>query len=186
MKKVINVSLAGRSFTLEEDAYNRLTSYLEHYKARLTVTESQKEEVMEEMEGRVAELFLEDAGAAGRVVTLSMVERVAAMLGMPDGADENVFTAQGPAPTAERKLYRDPDNLKIAGICSGLALYLDADITLVRVIFLLALIFGSAGFWVYLILWIAIPLADTPAKKCELRGIPPTPANMSRFTTYTR
>ena len=30
MKKVINVSLAGRSFTLEEDAYNRLTSYLEH------------------------------------------------------------------------------------------------------------------------------------------------------------
>ena len=78
MKKVINVSLAGRSFTLEEDAYNRLTSYLEHYKARLTVTESQKEEVMEEMEGRIAELFYEETGAAGRVVTLSNVERVAA------------------------------------------------------------------------------------------------------------
>lgn len=187
MKKVINVSLAGRSFTLEEDAYNRLTSYLEHYKARLTVTESQKEEVMEEMEGRVAELFLEEGGSAGRVVTLAMVERVAAMLGMPDGADENAYSQQAASsPAAEKRLFRDPDDLKIAGICSGLALYLDVDVTLVRIVFILALIFGSAGFWVYVILWIAIPLADTPAKKCQLRGIPPTPANMSRFTTYTR
>lgn len=186
MKKVINVSLAGRSFTLEEDAYNRLTSYLEHYKARLTVTESQKEEVMEEMEGRVAELFYEETGTAGRVVTLATVERVAAMLGMPDGADENTFTSQGPATAADKRLFRDPDDQKIAGICSGLSLYLDVDVTLVRVIFILALFFGSAGFWVYMILWIAIPLADTPAKKCAVRGIPPTPANMSRFTTYSR
>lgn len=186
MKKVINVSLAGRSFTLEEDAYNRLTSYLEHYKARLTVTESQKEEVMDEMEGRIAELFYEETGAAGRVVTLAIVERVAATLGMPDGADENASAWTGSTPGAEKTLYRDPDNKKIAGICSGLALHLDVDVTLIRIIFLLALIFGSAGFWVYIILWIAIPLADTPAKKCAMRGIPPTPANMSRFTTYTR
>ena len=86
MKKVVNVSLAGRSFTLEEDAYKRLTDYLEHYKARLTVTDSQKAEVMEEIEGRVAELFYQSVGAGDRVVSLDLVEQVAKALGMPDGS----------------------------------------------------------------------------------------------------
>ena len=188
MKKVINVSLAGRSFTLEEDAYNRLTSYLEHYKSRLTVTESQKTEVMEEMEGRVAELFYQEVGSNDRVVTLAIVERVARMLGMPDGAEENT-NPSGPsasASTSARKMYRDPDDMKIAGVCSGLALYLDLDVVLIRVLMLVALVFGGTGFWVYIILWIAVPLADTPAKKCELRGLASTPENMSRFTTYRR
>jgi len=185
MKKVINVSLAGRSFTLEEDAYKRLTSYLEHYRGRLTVTESQKDEVMEEMEGRVAELFWQETGD-NRVVSLELVEKVAKALGMPDGNDEKADTTSTGPTTASKRLYRDPDDKRIAGVCSGLALNLDVDVTLVRVLMLAALIFGSAGFWVYIILWIVVPMADTPAKKCELRGIPPTPENMSRFTTYTR
>jgi len=185
MKKVINVSLAGRSFTLEEDAYNRLTSYLEHYRGRLTVTEIQKEEVMEEMEGRVAELFWQETGD-NRVVSLELVEKVAKILGMPDGMEERAETAGSASASATKKLYRDPDDKKIAGVCSGLAMNLDVDVTLVRVLMLAALIFGAAGFWIYIILWIVVPLADTPAKKCELRGLAPTPENMSRFTTYTR
>ena len=51
---------------------------------------------------------------------------------------------------------------------------------------LVALVFGSAGFWIYLILWIAVPMADTPAKKCEMRGMPATAENMSRFTSYKK
>ena len=57
MKKVVNVSLAGRSFTLEEDAYKRLNEYLKHYESRLTVSPAQRAEVMEEIEGREEELF---------------------------------------------------------------------------------------------------------------------------------
>ena len=57
------------------------------------------------------------------------------------------------------------DNKKLAGVCSGLALYLDIDVTLVRILMLVALIFGSAGFWIYVILWIAIPKADTARQK---------------------
>ncbi len=49
-------------------------------------------------------------------------------------------------------------NKKLAGVCSGLADYFDIDVTLVRVLFLVAAIFGcSLGFWVYLILWIIAP-----------------------------
>lgn len=187
MKKVINVSLGGRSFTLNEDAYNRLQSYLEHFRARLTVAEYQKTEVMEEIEGRIAELFFQEVGGDGtRVVTLEMVEKMASALGMPDGSAEGGFTGQAAfAQDAPRKLYRDMDNKSVAGVCSGLAQYFDIDVTLVRIVMLVALICGSAGFWIYVILWIAVPKADTPAKKCELRGIPPTAENMSRFARET-
>ena len=188
MKKVVNVSLGGRNFTLEEDAYGRLGHFLEHFRARLTVPESQKAEVMDEIEGRMAELFTQEVGEGGRVVSLEMVNKVATTLGMPDGSAEGSSGSypSGGSASAPRKLYRDPDEKKVAGVCSGLSLYLDVDVTLIRIIMLVALICGSAGFWIYLIFWIAVPLADTPAKKCELRGLAPTAENMSRFTTYYR
>jgi phage shock protein PspC (stress-responsive transcriptional regulator) len=187
MKRVVNISLAGRSFTLEEDAYNRLKDYLAHYESRLSVNPAQRAEVMEEIEGRLAELFYESAGGSDRVVSLSLVEQVAQALGMPDGSSEkNGRTSSAGYSSAqytfEKKLYRDMDDKKIAGVCSGLALYLDVDVTLVRILMLCALIFGSVGFWVYIILWIVMVPADTPAKKCEMRGLYPTPENMSRFT----
>ena len=188
MKKVVSACVGGRNFTLEEDAYERLGRYLNHFKARLTVPESQKAEVMEEIEGRIAELFSQEVGESGRVVTLEMVEKVATTLGMPDGSRDDNTSTTGPTMVVRpnRKLYRDPDEKKVAGVCSGLALYLEVDVTLIRILMLVALICGSAGFWIYVIFWIAVPLADTPAKKCELRCLAPTAENMSRFTTYNR
>ena len=147
MKKVVNVSLGGRNYTLEEDAYARLGRYLEHFRARLTVPEGQKTEVMDEIEGRLAELFSREVGESGRVVSLDLVNRVASTLGMPDGSAEDGFgtssSASEPA-SNPRKLYRDMDEKKIAGVCSGLSYYFDIDVVLVRIIMLAALIFGSA------------------------------------------
>jgi len=183
MKKVTNVSLGGRSFILEEDAYSRLGKYLEHFRSRLTVSELQKGEVMEEIEGRIAELFYAEVGDGSRVITLNQVEKVTRELGMPDGSPEgpDPQPASGPSINKNKKLFRDMDNKAVAGVCSGLALYLDVDLTLVRLVMLLALLFGSAGFWIYIIFWIAVPKADTPAKKCDMYGIPSTAENLSRF-----
>jgi hypothetical protein len=47
---------------------------------------------------------------------------------------------------------------------------------------LVALLAGTSGFWIYLVLWIAVPRAETPAQKCEMRGIPATAENMARFS----
>ena len=187
MKKVVNVSLGGRNFILDEDAYTRLQEYLDHFRGKLTVPEYQKAEVMEEIEDRIAELFFQEVGEGSRVVTLDMVQKVASALGMPDGSAEGGSTSSSSSPKADmpRRLYRDVDNKSVAGVCSGLALYFDLDITLIRILMLVALIFGSAGFWIYLILWIAVPKADTPARKCEMRGIPPTAENMSAFARET-
>ena len=178
MKNIVNVSLGGRAFNLEEDACNRLNQFLEHYRSKLTVPEVQKTEVMQEMEERLAELFSGEISDFKAVVTLPMVEKVARVLGMPDGSSEDWSGATGTAP---KKLYRDADNKSIAGVCSGLALYFDLDVTLIRIIMLVALIMGSAGFWIYVILWIVMPVADTPAKRCEMHGVPPTAENMSHY-----
>ena len=193
MKKVTNACIGGRSFTLDEDAYGRLSAYLEHFRARLTVPELQKGEVMDEIEGRIAELFYQEVGDGARVVSLSLVEKVISTLGMPDGSAETgnnagaSFSTSSQEPgKAPKKLYRDKDEKRLGGVCAGLSWYFDVDVTLIRVLMLIALVCGTAGFWVYVILWIAVPAADTPARKCEMRGIPATAENMSRFARSSR
>jgi phage shock protein PspC (stress-responsive transcriptional regulator) len=81
-----------------------------------------------------------------------------------------------------RKLFRNPDDKKIAGVCSGLAVYFGLDVTIIRIVFLAALIFGFTGFWIYLIVWIVAPEAKTPVEKCELRGLPTTEENLQKFS----
>ncbi len=56
-----------------------------------------------------------------------------------------------------RRLMRSVTDRHIGGVCGGIAKYLNADPTVVRIIFLLALLCGSFGFWAYLIIWIAAP-----------------------------
>jgi len=56
-----------------------------------------------------------------------------------------------------KKLYRNGADKKIAGVCSGIAEYLNIDTTVVRILFLIALLCGSLGFWIYLIVWICAP-----------------------------
>jgi len=57
----------------------------------------------------------------------------------------------------EKKLYRDELNKKLAGVCAGLAEYLSVDVTIIRVLFLLTLIFKGGGGLVYIVLWIVLP-----------------------------
>lgn len=56
-----------------------------------------------------------------------------------------------------RRLTRSTTDRRIAGVCGGVAKYLNVDPTVVRIIFLVALLCGSVGFWAYLIVWIAAP-----------------------------
>jgi len=187
MKKTVNAGIGGKSFTIDEDAYNRLDAYLDAFKSKLkdvTVTE-----VMDDLESRIAELFSQRVGYGSRVVDMALVEEVIGQLGMPDGSAVPGAGAAGAADgTAgagpkgvQRKLYRDPDEARVAGVCSGLSLYFDIDITLVRILMLVAIFAGTAGFWAYIILWIVVPKAVTPAQQCELRGLTPSAENMAKF-----
>ena len=187
MKKVVNVGIGGRSFAMDEDAYSKLKKYLNAFRTRSQLG-IQSKEVMEDLEERIAELFSENITQYRNVVDIVAVERVIAQLGMPDGEP---YSEAGEDPISEifsgnkptRKFYRNPDNKSIAGICSGIALYLNIDVLLVRIVFVVALFMGSAGFWIYVILWIAAPLAETTAQKCEMYGLPVTAENLMKFSS---
>ena len=194
MKKVINVGIGGRSFTMDEDAYSKLKKYLHQFRTQ-TKMGIQTKEVMDDLEERIAELFSENINAFRDVININIVNNVIAQLGMPDGepfvdnGDGNTFNAAKEtiqdfvtAITPVKKLYRDPDQKVIGGVCSGLAHYLNIDILLVRILFIIALFAGSAGFWVYIIFWIAVPIANTATKKCEMFGLPITAENLRRFS----
>ena len=201
MKKVVNACIGGRSFPIDEDAYSRLSTYLDHFRANLFskggMLSPQVDEVMEDIEERICELFLSEVGQGSRVVNLSMVEKVVSQLGMPDGtpepdsgnpsepSDSTKASASGESKDnkPKKKLYRNVDEKTIAGICSGLSIYLDVDTAIVKIVMLVALLAGSAGFWIYMILWFAVPKAVTPAQKCEMYGLPVNAENMARFST---
>ena len=61
-----------------------------------------------------------------------------------------------------KRLYRSRSRI-IGGVCQGLADYFNVDVVLVRIIVLFALFCLSAGFWVYLVLWIVVPLEPVDA-----------------------
>lgn len=58
------------------------------------------------------------------------------------------------------KLRRNPINKVIGGVCSGLADYFNMDVTIMRLLFVIAFIFASFGFWFYIILWIVLPIGQ--------------------------
>lgn len=187
MKKTVTVAIGGRSFTLDEDAYNALGTYLDNFRDGVKSAKDgsafSAPEVMEELEMRIGDLFQEQL--KGReVVEIDMVENVISQLGMPDWtfAEDTGKGSTRQEPQPVRKFFRDTDNNMIGGVCSGLALYLNIDVVILRVFFVIALFMGSAGFWIYLIFCLIAPAARTAAEKCELRGLPVTAENIRRFS----
>jgi phage shock protein PspC (stress-responsive transcriptional regulator) len=61
----------------------------------------------------------------------------------------------------KKRLVRSSTDKKIGGVCAGLADYFDLDVTLIRIIWLLAVLCAGTGLLVYVILWMALPLGPT-------------------------
>lgn len=57
-----------------------------------------------------------------------------------------------------KRLYRSDNDQMLAGVCAGLGEYINLDPTIVRLIFVVLFMTGSLGFWVYLVMWIVVPL----------------------------
>ena len=190
MKKVVTVGIGGRSFVIDEDAYQKLERYLAKFRQK-TGEGSEAADIMDDLEQRIAELFYDELSKSVEVVNISVVNRVIAQLGMPDGtaADDSADFANDSASaglnqTVVKRLYRDPDNRIIGGVCSGLSYYVNIDMVFIRVIFAISLFLGGLGFWAYIIFWIIAPQAMTASQKCEMRGLPVTAENLRKFSSF--
>lgn len=79
-----------------------------------------------------------------------------------------------------RRLFRDPDNQLLGGVCSGLANYLGfGDPILWRLLLLILFFVEGIGILTYLVLWLVIPLARTPEDKLLMKGKKLSPNNIN-------
>lgn len=179
MKKTINVNVGGFAFVIEEQAYDNLNSYLASVKRNLG-NDVDANEVMNDVELRIAELFREELKSTGKeVVEVSVIEKVITIMGKPEDygngeAEQEKREEHYYHENTQRRLFRDPDDKKLGGVASGLANYFGWDALAVRVIFIL-LVFGFGfGVPLYIILWILIPEARTTNDRLRAQGKPIT------------
>ncbi len=191
MKRTLNIGIGKRSFVMDEDAYQRLNGYLGAFRKELGGAYG-SDEVMDDLEMRIADIFADRLAGTGNVVDIRLVNEVISQLGMPngpyrgyDGASDGGDGEEGRweyrMDKPRRRLYRNPDDRILFGVCGGLGAYLNIDSAIIRLIFVVLFFFGSAGFWIYVVLLIIAPVARTPVQKCEMMGIAPTAENLNRF-----
>jgi phage shock protein PspC (stress-responsive transcriptional regulator) len=174
MKKTLTVNISGSVFHIDEDAYNVLNDYLQSIKKHFSRTEG-REEIISDFEARIAEMLHEQVSNGKQVITIEDIGKVMDVIGQPSEFDGDQPDEDGNKSEkngkANKRLYRDPDNTIIAGVCSGLGSYFHSDPVWFRLAFVLAIIFGfGTGFIVYIILWIVLPEAVTTAEKLEMKG----------------
>ena len=188
MKRVETIHINGIVFSITDDAFSKLNSYLDTLSKKFE-NEQEGGEIIADIEARISELFSEREGGGSRVVTLEDVIAVIETLGTPeDIADTETDTATGnttpPRPSQtekkSRRLYRDPDQRYLGGVCAGIAAWLGVSPLVVRLVFIGLTIFWGASLAVYFILWIIIPQAKTTAQKLEMRGEPVNISNIEK------
>ncbi len=179
MTEIEKVSIGGYAFTLEKAAAEEVGQYLKNLEAHYLGKPGGKE-IMEGIEERMAELLLERCGR-GRVATMADIQSLIGILGRPERIEADDPEPSEAQAKPQKKLYRDLENKKIAGVCAGLGNYFNFDIVAMRIIFCvitLALFFTGAdegvwsisGFVVYAILWLAMPAARTAQERWAMKG----------------
>jgi len=190
MKKTFTINISGSVFHIDDDAFEKLQRYL-HMLNRHFGVAIEGQEILQDIEARIAELFIEKTNNKTDVITDAMVEEVIARMGKPEdfmepGEEEPKEKAQATESAQEtdqkmrRRLYRDGDSRVLGGVCSGLGAYFNIDPVILRVIFVLVMFMGGASVLVYLILWIAVPKAKTTAQRLEMRGKEATVSNIEK------
>lgn len=200
MKPTIKVSIGGLAFTLEEDAYTLLSSYLESLKQHFQENAESKE-IIADIEFRMSELLQMRIENTENVVSLNDAEEIMAIMGNPkdfgdaetegtEGGYENreALADAGADSFRKRRLFRDIDNKVIGGVCSGLGHYFRIDVTLVRLLFvgIFFLLFFSLFdtpscmivVLIYSVLWIVMPAARTFDQKIRMGGRNPSIENI--------
>ncbi|WP_308756698.1 PspC domain-containing protein [uncultured Bacteroides sp.] len=202
MKKTLTVNLGGTVFHIDEDAYRLLDNYLSNLKIHFR-KEPGADEIIDDIERRISELFTEKLAAGLQVITITDVEEVIARMGKPEDMEtdndngassaNNTYNGYGAGArsnnpdashTTRRRLYRNPDDKLLGGVISGMAAYLGWDVTLLRLLLLVVLICGVGTLIpVYIVCWLVIPEAHTAAEKLSMRGEAVTVENIGKTVT---
>ncbi|MCD7936072.1 MAG: PspC domain-containing protein, partial [Tannerellaceae bacterium] len=197
MKKTLTVNLGGRVFHIDEDAYQLLDRYLTNLRIHFSKEEG-ADEILEDFESRISELFNDYIKLGYDVIPITRVEKVIRQMGKPEEIFGEDFIQEEKKPeekknkttteriketVVSRRLYRNPDDRILGGVASGIAAYMGWDPALVRLAWFLLMFVYGAPIPLYFVLWIVIPLARTATDKLQMRGESVTVENIGRTVT---
>ncbi|MBI2279539.1 MAG: PspC domain-containing protein [Bacteroidetes bacterium] len=175
MNQTLTVNISGMVFHIEVDAYDTLKNYLNKIKSYFNNSE-EREEIMLDIESRIAELFSGMMSEKNQVITAADVENVIGVMGKPeqyiteDEEQTQTFSNETYV-KGDKKLFRNPEDRILGGVCSGLGAYIGVDTVWVRLFFVAAFFLGF-GLFTYIILWIVMPEAKTASDKLKMKGEP--------------
>ncbi|UZO80354.1 PspC domain-containing protein [Aquimarina sp. ERC-38] len=177
MNKTVNINLAGIFFHIDEDAYAKLQRYLEAVKRSFTDSEG-RDEIIADIEARIAELFNEKVENSKQVIGNKEVDEVIAVMGQPEDyrIDEEIFEEETTANHRKasgkaKQLFRDPTNSYIGGVSSGLGHYIGIDPIWIRLAWIFLTLSSGGGFiLIYIALWIFVPEAKSTADFLAMKG----------------
>lgn len=192
MKETIKASIGGYAFTLDADAYEVLKSYLDNLKLHFENKED-GHEIISDIEARMSELLQMKASKDEKIITIDDAKSIIEVMGNPIDFEEEATNSTDSNNSSNKsqksentiiskKLYRDPENGILGGVCAGLAKYFHVDVVLIRIGY--AACIALAGFAVdklaayiflsYFLLWIAMPKAKTMTQKLAMSGEDPS------------
>lgn len=189
MIKTFNINLAGQIFNINEDAYEQMSAYFNSLRT-FYAAEPDKDEIIRDIESRFAELFL--AKGKNYIITKEDAVEVINMMGNPQDFDEEAqpentekttqHSSSASTTNIKKRLYRDPDNGLLSGVCAGLSAYFGInDAIWLRLAFILFALIGiGSPILIYIILILIMPKAETSAQKLEMRGEPINLSNIEK------
>ncbi|MEO8769731.1 MAG: PspC domain-containing protein [Ferruginibacter sp.] len=179
MKQVININFQGRVVPIEVTAFEILKAYTESL-SRYFANEEGKEEIINDIESRIGELFQERLKNGSTCITDDDVNAIIRSMGRPEdfetveampGTSEKTQQTSGASnaetnagvniPGTPKRLFRDENDKVLGGVCSGLANYFGVDVVVIRIIFVVLGISFGFGIVTYLVLWVAVPSTAT-------------------------
>ncbi len=176
--------MGRQPFTISIEAHRALRAYLDAIEHQVG---KKGEDVLKEVELRMAELLTERGITGDKVVLSEDVDFLQEQLGKPGdfkdeaGDEDEVGTTAEGTQSTPRRLFRDTDNAMAAGVASGLATYLRIDPLLVRLMFVVLTFTGAAGLILYALMWILVPEAKTQGERLQMRGKAVTVDNIKQL-----
>jgi phage shock protein PspC (stress-responsive transcriptional regulator) len=178
MNKIITINLGGIKIDIEEDAYDVLRAYLREVKEHFTMN-NEDQEVLEDIESRISEMLYQKMRGKRAFVSMAEVEEVIRVMGTPRDFEQEGDDLYDERGKQVKRLFRDPDQAILGGVCSGLSKYLDIDVTVVRILWLILFFAFGSGLFLYLILWVIVPQARTAADRLQMSGEVPNVRNIT-------
>ena len=171
MNEVTKIHLGRQAFTISVAAHKTLRAYLDAISKQVG-----DNDVVDEVELRMAELLAEHGVSGEKVVLVKDVDYLKKQLGDPKDFKENddETTTTTDKTSDSKRLFRDTDNAMLAGVAAGLAKYFGLSVVLIRILFIIGTIAWGGGILVYIVLWLLVPEAKTSSEKLQMAGKPVT------------